>query len=78
MVPGRQPMARGGFEAVGVGGRLCGQGVGQGLAHLVQFGKMVAARLDVFAHPFGRAGLDRALARLGGGAGARAAVVEGL
>ena len=74
----RQPLARGGFETVGVGRRLGRQGLGQGLAHLVQFGEVVAARLDIFANPFGRAGVHQAFAVLGGGAGPGAAVVKGL
>ena len=78
VVAGGQALTGGGLESVGVDGRLGRQGVGQGLAHLVQFGEVVAARLDIFPHPVGGAGFDQALAGFGGGAGLGAAVVERL
>ncbi|MNI37968.1 hypothetical protein D3C73_920860 [compost metagenome] len=77
-VAGEQPGAGQGLETFVGGGGLGAQGVVQGFAESVELGEVVAARLDVFAHPFGRAvGRGRAAAGLGLGAVAHAAVGEG-
>jgi len=60
-----------------VGGGVGRQGVGQGFSHRVQLGEVIAARLDVFAHPFGRAVVVQGLAGADSRPCARALVVEG-
>ncbi|MNV48973.1 hypothetical protein D3C71_1409050 [compost metagenome] len=61
-VAGEQPGASQGLEALVRRRRLGLQGIVQGFAQGIQFGDMVVAALDVFAHPFRRA--------VGGGGGA--------